>query len=96
MTSEIDSGNPEALIFWNYGKKTEGTFVNKGYTLQFNPDMIETGVNTLSMGLWDDRQLYQFAQFHFHWGSNNRHVAHVQLRFGGFRIFKVSLSQNCW
>ena len=96
----VDAEKPETLIFWNYEKSSKGTFKNNGHTMQFDPDnALAKGINTLSLGLWDDRKLYQLAQFHFHWGSNNSqgsehtmsgssyplemHLVHVNMKYDG-------------
>ena len=49
------------------GKSIKGQFVNNGHSMEFIPD--DDQIFTIRGGPLNDE--YQFAQLHFHWGSNN-------------------------
>ena len=53
--------------YYILGKNIKGYFENNGHSMQFNPD--EDQKFTISGGPLDGE--YQFAQLHFHWGSDS-------------------------
>ncbi len=58
------------LKFKNYGLPLNGTFINNGHSMQFNP--VENGYNlTLKGGFIPKPYKYRFLQLHFHWGQND-------------------------
>jgi len=96
IRSNVMDVDMDPLVFTGYGS-ISGAFVNTGTTVQFNPAAGESLPYVTGGVLGDD--VYDFLQFHFHWGSSGDvgseheidgkayplevHLVHINAKYSG-------------